>query len=203
MKRPFKHGIQDHFYQFELNHKQQKQLQQLQREFDEKPAKTPIFFLPGIFALMLVVSISVFFNTSLISTSPSLTQFIAQEAASNHLKQKPLEIKTSDISEIRNYFTELDFLPATPDFLTSGQQQLLGGRYCSIQGVTAAQLRLQADNQHPIQTLYEVEYDPVAFPNLPRLEANQSPVIEYAKGIKVKIWVEKDILFVLTAQDDL
>ena len=65
-----------------------------------------------------------------------------------------------------------------------------------MQGITAAQLRMQQGEN--LQTLYETEYVPDVFGDIPRLEKGEAPLVVYAKGIKVKVWVEKGLLFALT-----
>ena len=68
--------------------------------------------------------------------------------------------------------------------------------YGSLQGITAAQLRMRQDQN--LHTQYQTEYLPEVFGELPRLEKGETPVIVFAKGIQVKIWVEKGLLFALT-----
>ncbi|MFT4799487.1 MAG: hypothetical protein ACI9B8_002041 [Sulfitobacter sp.] len=72
-------------------------------------------------------------------------QLIAAEVAKNHINMKPLEVQTGKLNELKDYFTELDFSPVQSSHFSAGQ--LIGARYCSVQGVTAAQLRYDP-NQH-------------------------------------------------------
>jgi len=125
---------------------------------------------------------------------------IANEVVTNHLHLKPLEIESNQIAGLQGYFTLLDFQPINSRNIDKQQMQLLGGRYCSLQGITAAQLRFQSTPDNRIRTLYQVAYDPAVFSKLPDIDKNQQPVSTYAKGIKVSIWVEKDVLFALTEE---
>ena len=149
-------------------------------------------------AVLMLLTLSVFMSNTDYFLVESIEQRIAEEVADNHLKLKPLEVSTNLLSEIKHYFTHLNFSPITPAFLASSKQSLIGGRYCSIQGVTAVQLRLRDNKTGKVQSLYETDYDKNTFKNFPTLSDAKKPVTVYANGMKVHIWVEKDILFALT-----
>ena len=123
---------------------------------------------------------------------------IAQEVASNHLKLKPLEVQAADMDAIRTYFGELDFVPVDSELLASAEAELIGGRYCSIQGVTAAQLRVRGREGEGLSTLYQAPYQPDRHGDLPRLGQGETPLTLWAQGLPVRIWVEKGVLFALT-----
>jgi hypothetical protein len=126
----------------------------------------------------------------------NMPQLIAVEVVNNHLNMKPLEVKAATLSKVRGYFTKLNFMPVGSKLDAMASLQLLGGRYCSLQGITAAQLRLKQGKN--LQTLYQTEYISAVFGGFPYLEKGEEPLIVYAKGVKVKIWVEKGLLFALT-----
>lgn len=132
----------------------------------------------------------------------ALDQRIGSEVAKNHINLKPLEIQTSSMDKIRVFLTELDFSPIESALLKGGSKTLMGGRYCSIQGVTAAQLRLKDGETGQIQSLYQTVYDKKVFYDLPLLKENQKPVTVYSKGLAVDIWIEKGILFALTRESN-
>ena len=136
--------------------------------------------------------------STLQGASSEMVQKIADEVATNHLKMKPMEIQTAAIGEVRNYFTELDFMPQLSQHVEGiGNSQLAGGRYCSIQGSTAAQLRYK-DKKGDYVTLFETHYSPELFKQLPDVDKGQKPIVTFARGIKVTIWVEKGLLMVST-----
>ena len=132
------------------------------------------------------------------STDVALEQRIGSEVAKNHISLKPLEIETSSISRISQFLNKLDFMPVESAWLKGSAKVLIGGRYCSIQGVTAAQLRLKDSKTGQIQSLYQTVYDKKIFYDLPILKEKQKPITVYSKGLAVDIWVEKGILFALT-----
>ena len=118
----------------------------------------------------------------------------------NHLHRKPLEVRSNSLEVIRGYFTGLDFLPVASEYLPNIGLELMGGRYCSLQGITAAQLRLKATGSDEVHTLYQVGYDPAVFKALPDFDRGEAPVATWSGGVKVTLWVEKGILFALTEE---
>ncbi|BFM10912.1 hypothetical protein R50072_10650 [Simiduia litorea] len=121
---------------------------------------------------------------------------IAQEVVDNHLKQRPLEFQDQDLAGLDSHFTELNFTLVNSIQLPHLHTELLGGRYCSIQGVTAAQLRLQNDNAQ-VSSLYQVPFTAALFSTLGNINVDEQPVLRYAKGFAVTLWEEKGVLMVL------
>ncbi|ABV85452.1 hypothetical protein [Shewanella pealeana] len=116
---------------------------------------------------------------------------IAVEVAKNHIKMKPLEVQTAQLSQLRAYFTELDFTLVSSSRIDDAKQ-MIGGRYCSIQGLTAAQIRFV----DPLQsvTLYQVQYDRTLYGELPNIDSGEKPLQLVERGVAVSIWVEKGLL---------
>ena len=199
MKESLKKLVQHQCDQIRLSDEQLSALEELmiqsaekdgrpQRRFHLTVALAALVFVAAVTAIMVMQ-----FPGKNIADMP---QMIAKEVVKNHLKLKPMEVTTGSISEVRRYFSRLDFMPIESRLLVSTDLQLIGGRYCSIQGVTAAQLRLQQGEN--LQTLYQTEYLPEVFGDLPRLDKGEQPLSVYSRGIRVEIWVEKDLLFALT-----
>lgn len=123
---------------------------------------------------------------------------IADEVTKNHIKLKPLEVSSDDFDSVRRYFTQLDFSPQPSRRFGQNSPQPLtmaGGRYCSIQSVTAAQLRYQVAPGR-WSTLYQTQYLADTFGPLPQLENGQAPLETFSRGLKVNIWVERQLLMV-------
>ena len=199
LKQPLKQQVQNQINEVQLDKTQLAALEKLMADGEDKDKKgSSRAWIPLAAAGMFLFAVITAFMTLQFSQDNLLTmpQQIAEEVVSNHLKLKPLEVKTGSINAVRGYFTKLDFMPVESSLQALDNLQLIGGRYCSLQGITAAQLRMkQGEN---LQTLYETEYVPDVFGDIPRLEKGEAPLVVYAKGIKVKVWVEKGLLFALT-----
>lgn len=201
MKQSVKHALHNHLQQKSLSEKQIKQLQQLQNQGEQNKTNQSIGWrIPTVIAISIILTVFLLYRPMMPLNQQNMAMLIAEEVVSNHLKLKPLELKTNQLQDINQYFTMLDFVPIVSDRLPDLPNQLLGGRYCSLQGITAAQLRLRNANNGEIQTLYETGYDRNVFKKLPNLDNGEEPIILYAKGVKVDIWVEKGVLFALTHQ---
>ena len=191
-KKPFKQAVNHHFTQNSLDDNQLRALSAMQESTpNTSPKRSKISY--GIYAtaLSIVITVGIFLNIS----TGKIPEQIASEVVKNHLYMKPLDINSSDIKEVSAYFTMLDFLPLHSSEYNRNNPLLLGGRYCSIKGVTAAQLRYK--NTEGIQeTLYQVPYDADVFSDLPKLGEGEPPLILYERGLEVTMWVEKGLLMV-------
>lgn len=197
MKQSLKNSVKQHLNKKSLSSRQLQQLQALQVKQSKKTYFSHFKLATVASALLLSFVLSFYFTQTIDFSTQSIEQRIAEEVAGNHLKLKPLEIKSNTLQGLSDYFKQLNFSPVNPDLVTLSKQNLLGGRYCSIQGVTALQLRMMNSKTNKVQSLYETEYDKQVFKDFPKLEAGGVPVTIYVKGMKVDMWVEKDILFAL------
>jgi len=196
-KRNLKNVMHDFVENKSLSDKQLELLVQLQQAGVKKESNVQYRWV-AIAAVFFITMGNIFYFS--MSPELALDQRIGNEVAKNHINLKPLEIQTSSMKAIRGFLVELDFSPVESTLLKSGSKSLIGGRYCSIQGVTAAQLRLRDSETGQIQSLYQTVYDKDVFYDLPLLKENQKPVTVYSKGLAVDIWVEKGILFALTRE---
>ncbi|MCL1140516.1 hypothetical protein [Shewanella pneumatophori] len=128
----------------------------------------------------------------------NMARKIAEEVATNHIKMKPLEIQAAQLSSLRNYFTELDFTLVNSRQINS-TSQMLGGRYCSIQGLTAAQIRFNDNNR--LVTLYEVQYDSARYGKLPNIDNGDLPIQLVVRGVDIAIWVERGLLMATASSE--
>ncbi len=129
----------------------------------------------------------------------NMTYAIADEVAMNHLKRRPLEVAGQSLDEVRAYFNELDFQLLEDSSATLAMGGLQGGRYCSIQGKAAAQLRLRDKADH-MQTYYQAPYDKALFGDLPDVTRGQQPAVVEVRGLTVYVWTEKGLLFALATE---
>ncbi|MFV2056147.1 MAG: hypothetical protein ACC707_06730 [Thiohalomonadales bacterium] len=83
----------------------------------------------------------------------SVTQLVLEEIAMNHNKRLSVEYPIAEYGSLRTAMSRLDFGLERPKLLADNYR-LLGGRYCSIQGKIAAQLKVKDTNSGEIATLY-------------------------------------------------
>lgn len=129
----------------------------------------------------------------------ALIEAITQEVVDNHLKQRPLEFQQQSLAELDKTFTELEFTLVETIQLPELNNRLLGGRYCSIQGRTAAQLRLGGAGR--AGSLYQVPFD-ASFERLGPINVDEQPLLRYARGLQVTLWEEKGVLLALVQAAD-
>lgn len=87
------------------------------------------------------------------SHQESLTTLVLEEIAMNHNKNLNTEYIESRPSQLRVAMQRLDFSLDLPAGLQQ-EFQLIGGRYCSIQGGLAAQLKVRSIINDKVATLY-------------------------------------------------
>ena len=219
MKKPLKQAVQEQINSISLDEQQLEKLMQMQAAAAVSPEdiisdrgsrNTSRYWFMAALAMVLVLTLSlVLVSNRMLPLEPehteisySMIQKIANEVAGNHLKMKPMEVTATRIDEVQRYFTQLDFLPQQSQQLASlTQNNLAGGRYCSIQGSTAAQLRYR-DKDGGYVTLFETHYTPELFKQLPDVGKEESPIVTYARGIKVTMWVEHGLLMVSTEKPE-
>lgn len=131
---------------------------------------------------------------------PDVLARIADEVVDNHLQLKPMEVVSGQMSELRRFFDQLDFHPVQSLFDAALNRTLLGGRYCSIQGGMAAQLRMQS-GAGELSTLYETRYYPERMGAVPDLEKGEVPLERVARGVRVLLWREQGLLFVMAGTE--
>ena len=198
----------------ELNPEQLDHLLRMQHEAMEKAGSAPKSAIspahPGAFTqrsrLALVGGFSALVGVMLamlvqwqgasMGSNPMIAR-IADEVARNHLALKPMEMTSGSLQDIRGYFKKLDFLPRQTRLLAGFDTRTLGGRYCSIGGGIAVQLRVQEAGGE-LRTLYQVRHDPKRFGTLPDIGKGKTPARAAARGVAVKVWVENGLLFAMT-----
>lgn len=201
MNKPLKQAVNDKLDTFELSDQRLRQLESLQVR--APAAKKPgVRFLGFVAAGAAAAFLLTIILTPLLVEHGDVRERIAMEVAKNHIKLKPMEVETASIEGIREYFEKLDFLPVSSALVERAGLELVGGRYCSLQGVTAAQLRVRKPGSEKLQTLYQTEYIEDVFQDMPLIEQGDEPVELYVKGVRVKIWVEKGLLFALTERPE-
>ena len=205
MNLPLKQAVRNHFKQHVLSQDRLNRLESLLKGNEPRPKGRrhitgPLISWSVAATIVVLLLVTMLFPPGSMDTIP-MTEQIALEVARNQLKLKPLDVETDNMESIRSYFTDLEFVPVESSLLASAE--LVGGRYCSIQSVPAAQLRIAVPYSNRLQTLYQTEYRRDVFGPLPVLEKGNAPVTVNVKGITVRIWVEKGLLFALTGEAGL
>jgi hypothetical protein len=198
-----KEAVQEYQSRYQLHPWQMDRLLAMQEE--EGPKASPRR-MPSRGLLSAVASVVLAFGLGWFAVwygqppTESISELIADEVARNHLKLKPMEIENGGLASLRAYFDQLDFRPVESKLLAAKDIRLLGGRYCSLQGGIAAQLRFTAPDGE-MGTLYQARYDPDIFGLLPRQSQGETPVTVETRGLAVTIWVEQGVVFAMTREE--
>ena len=115
-----------------------------------------------------------------------VTARVLAEIAMNHKKHLSVEVSASDFEAVGRALDRLDFPLRSPARLAPGLE-LLGGRYCSIQGRLAAQLKLRDQESGAVRTLYAAELTP-ELAGVPRITA-------VYEGVEITLWAEDQVFF--------
>ncbi len=202
MSKTVKENIHEYLDTFELSSQQLSNFDELESRILQPVKATPnkgvmwslvasVLMVGVLMATLLPLS-----NTG--KTQQELIYAIASEVSYNHLKLKPLEVTSTQLSGVTQYFKKLDFNPLGSVQVTALSSRLIGGRYCSIQGNIAAQLRME-DEKGAISTLFESRFNAEDFDFLPKLEDKEVPVSVHVDGQQVRLWVEKGLVMALVS----
>ena len=197
MKPNLKPLVRKHYTEHGLTLEQLDTLESIYTDTFEPPVSPRHYraWLAGSAAMLTLAASLVFFFMPHNHESQILA--IASEVAKEHLHQNPLGIRSQNFQSVQNYFRQLDFRPNVSRRFGHAET-LLGGRYCSIRTITAAQIRYQANNR--TSTLYQVSYNPEYFGPMPDISQGESPLVRQVKGTQIEMWVEKG-LFMVSASD--
>ena len=120
-------------------------------------------------------------------------QHIADEVATSHMKLKPLEVRSGDMLDVRRFFDPLGFTLIESSVFEDTSWLIMGGRFCTIRGEAAAQLRMRGA-QGRTQTVYQVPYDAAVHHDMPDVTRDETPMRLYSHGLEVRLWRERGLL---------
>lgn len=195
MQQSLKKLIRDKFDDIELSDMQLDELSRFQRE--KSPRERSWWLRPAGAAAIVFLALAGMLAPPLYRSHQGqvLLESIAQEVAENHLKLKPLEVESSNLRNVLGYFQDLDFqLLASPVIAGNPGDRLLGGRYCSIQGIDAAQLRV-ASATGTLSTWYEATLPADKLRLVPELAAGDRAGVFVIRGVEIRIWQESGVIF--------
>ncbi len=113
---------------------------------------------------------------------------VAREVALNHNKQLTSDYITDSYQNLVLLMKKLDFVPVSPALLKQSGYQVIGARYCSIQGHIAAQIKLITRHGDEL-TLYQTRLNH----KLALLDGQYYTV----NKVQVRTWQEGRIFFSL------
>ncbi|PIR23306.1 MAG: hypothetical protein COV44_03555 [Deltaproteobacteria bacterium CG11_big_fil_rev_8_21_14_0_20_45_16] len=191
MKRPLKELIQKHYGQFQLNSQQLNQLSQIQTSEHHRKRR-------GVFGAVFILAFLAIAGVAwLIQSSDSTSSFhwakVREELAYHHHKDMEMEVESPSFEKVKEYLSQLDFSLIQSQELSSDKWELVGGRYCSLQGRLAAQLRYRNKESQKYYTVYQLAY-PAGVPL-------DGPIKMYERGVAIKIWKEKGLLFGIAGEE--
>lgn len=172
-----KKQLKEHFQSKALSEGQFQSLERIQEQKN--------WYYQFNFSMPMAASFIIIFIiglTNFIGQSKTTLQLIAGEVIYNHKKNLPSEFLVDKMSDLNNRLIKLDFQIKDSPSLAS--HEVIGGRYCSIQGLNAAQIKIKKDKK--VSTLYQSNFSAVDKKDLP---------FELIKDdVKVEIWIEDKIL---------
>ncbi|MEM1058554.1 MAG: hypothetical protein AAGK14_04840 [Verrucomicrobiota bacterium] len=128
--------------------------------------RPPLWRRPGAIAFAVAAAVAIlavwsgFLGQGSGSSEHSLAASVAGEVAKAHAKSLAPEVVTQDYATLQARLDRVDFALRPTRCETSANCVLLGGRYCSIQGELAAQLRLQKKDTGELYTLFVTRETP-------------------------------------------
>jgi len=117
-----------------------------------------------------------------------IAERVAQEVAMNHNKALAVEYQTDSYDVLSQRMNKLDFKLRAPTAAFNEGLALIGGRYCSIQGELAAQIKM-VDETGRVYTLYQTRSNEM-------LQVINADRIQSAQ-VNIRLWHEQGLLFAL------
>jgi len=137
-------------------------------------------------SLMLTVSLFIYYPTK------KIEELVYKEVAMNHNKQLDVEFNDKDYHTLTQAMTKLEF-PLVEPHRIGDNYSLIGGRYCSIQGALAAQLKVKNTTTGNLDTLYIAPLTE----NLNKISAKK---FSY-NGVVIRLWHTKELFYALASNN--
>jgi len=113
---------------------------------------------------------------------------VLSEVVRHHRQNQPMTVVSADYEDVQAALERLNF-PLDPPPAICTAYQLLGGRFCTIQGNPAAQLKLRNKTTGKVKTLFVTDLTP-------HLAAVDAMETEH-DGVNIRLWQENQIFFAL------
>ncbi|MGK0271722.1 MAG: hypothetical protein ACI88H_002388 [Cocleimonas sp.] len=124
-----------------------------------------------------------------------LSQRIMNEIVYNHKQDMPIEIASDSLTDIGEYLNKLGFSIILPSALAKPNWKFLGGRYCSINGKLAAQLKIKNMKDNNTYTFYQASV------GNDLKKSGVDSMSDTIDGVGVSIWQEKGLLLGLAREN--
>ena len=174
-----KNQLSDHYQQKQLSEQQIAALQAI----SSSSLRSPRYRIYGAVAACSVLAVIGF----LYQPGHPHMATISKDIAYNHNSQLQMEVLSPELQTVQGRLNRLGFQLVSSSKLEKGKWQLIGGRYCNINGKIAAQMKLRNAESKAIYTFYQAKV-PNEF--IKTLNDNETAI----DGVKVKLWREKGLL---------
>ena len=142
------------------------------------------YLVPAAAVVLLAIGIGLWTH---MTRDSGLTRQVVAEIGHNHRQHGELAVESDRYGVVQAALGELDF-PIRPrreemvqDFV------LIGGKYCTIQGSRAAQLKLSRRGSGIIHTLY-------VFPAADKAKGVEPGIYE-TDGVRVELWTDRTLVY--------
>lgn len=122
-------------------------------------------------------------------------QTLADEIAYNHLYEKPLDVASASMAELREAFAGVGFLLQETPFALPPGAELIGGRHCSIASVPAVMLRYRVGAD--VVGICQARFDPARHRGVPDMQLAAAPATVMARGLKVSLCHDRGVLMAM------
>ena len=162
------------------------------KQFDKFFFNRKLFAAFGSLATIILIYFvinNLFYNAD-DKSAASILYRVSKEIAVNHNKNLGPEYYSDSFTKLNADMTSLDFTIAKPSFYENQNYNLIGSRYCTIQGNIAALLKLK-DEEGNVYTLYQCTMTE----DLEKINNETSE----NNGVKIKVWKENGLFFGLAS----
>lgn len=141
------------------------------------------YLIPIAAVILLTIGIGLWLHIS----ADSVTHQVVAEIGHNHRQHGALVVESDQYAVVQAALSELDFpiRPRRDEFVQDFV--LAGGKYCTIQGLQAAQLKLSHSKSQVIHTLY-------VLPMGDNIKDVESGVYE-TNGVQVELWTDRTLVY--------
>jgi len=195
-KKQIKTALKDMFEREQLSEHEIKLLMPKQRQQFWQTWSLPTrWTFAGMSTAIVCLLILNFSFTQPFNTSDETYQRLAAEVMTNHLHMKMLDVETDSMSELQSQLENLNFIPQFSQLVRDKQITLLGGRYCTLQGLVATQLHFKTVSGE-VMTQYQAVYEPSLFGAIPDISKGKKPMTIYQRGFEMQLWQESGLLMI-------